>query len=196
MQKLLVTALSLFLCNKAFCQQKSLAEVNQQRQKLNKNAMLAVGSWSAVNIIYGTIASGKASGSTKYFHQMNAIWNGVTLGLVTTGHLLAKKEGDLNLEQSLKKQAVAEKLLLVNAGLDVAYIAGGMYMKERSKSSIENRDKLKGYGESVMVQGAALLFFDALMYGLHNKNGKSLYGLAGKMSAGVTPTGIGVSVRL
>jgi hypothetical protein len=171
-------------------------EVNQQRQKLNKNAMLAVGSWSAANIIYGTIASGKTSGSTKYFHQMNAIWNGVTLGLVTTGHLLAKKEGYLTLEQSLKKQAAAEKLFLVNAGLDVAYIAGGLYMKERSKSSIENRVKIKGYGESVMVQGAALLFFDALMYGLHNKNGRALYGLAGKLSVGATPNGLGISVNI
>ena len=81
MRNILVTALSLCLCNKIFSQYNSLDEINLQRQKLNKNAFVALGSWSAANIVYGSIASGKTTGTTKYFHQMNAIWNGVTLGL-------------------------------------------------------------------------------------------------------------------
>ena len=115
---------------------------------------------------------------------------------MATSTLLAGKEKELTLEHSLKKQARVEKLFLVNAGLDVAYIAGGLYMKERSKNSFDNRDKLKGYGESVIVQGAALLLFDGLMYALHTNNGKPLFDLASKVAIGAGPAGFGVSIGL
>lgn len=54
------------------------------------------------NIIYGTIAGSQATGSNKYFHQMNAVWNGVTAGIVAIGLLSNKKEGSLTLSESLK----------------------------------------------------------------------------------------------
>ncbi len=81
----------------------------------------------------------------------------------------------------MKKQGAVEKIFLVNAGLDVAYIAGGLYLKEKSVNSAGNASRLKGYGESIMLQGSVLLFFDAIMYGIHNKNGKNLFLLGDKM---------------
>lgn len=179
-----------------FSQQLVLDEFNQQRQKINKKGLLVLGSWSAANIIYGTIASSQTQGSGKYFHRMNAIWNGVTLGVSAFGYFNAKKDEGLSYAQSLKNQAFIEKIFLVNAGIDVAYIVGGLYLKERSKTSSKNSDKFKGYGESIILQGSVLLLFDVVMYSIHNKHGKQLYKMAEKINFTSTDNGVGMVFKL
>ncbi len=194
MRKIIAIITCGLLQNICVAQQVDLAGYNKQAQQINKNGLLVLGSWSAANVIYGSIASSQTSGSTKYFHQMNALWNGITLGLSSAGYLLARKETGLSFEETLKKQAGVEKLFLFNAGLDVAYITGGLYLKERSKNSINNRDKLKGYGESVMLQGSALLLFDVIMYAINNKHGKQLYLGNKNVSLNFTGNGVGLAV--
>ncbi|MCY7291396.1 MAG: hypothetical protein LH615_04360, partial [Ferruginibacter sp.] len=158
-----------------FAQQSSLNNYNKEREKISKKGIKVLAGYSVANIIYGSIAASQANSSNKYFNEMNAIWNGITLGIVGLGYLTAKKEGVLSYNESIKKQHGVEKLFLFNAGLDLAYIAGGAYLKERSKTTDKNRIRLKGYGESVMLQGGVLLLFDAIMYAIHNKHGKALY---------------------
>lgn len=196
MKKIILAAGSFLLCKMVFSQQQNLSDFNLQRKKISKNGMLVLGSWAAANVVYGSIASSQSSGSTKYFHQMNAIWNGVTLGLVAVGHFTAKNEGSLSLAGSLKQQAAVEKLFLLNAGLDVAYIAGGLYMRERSKNSTSKPERLKGYGESIVLQGSVLLLFDAFMYAIHNGHGTKLYKIAEKVDVAATANGVGVVVSL
>lgn len=196
MKTLLISALSILLCKLCFSQQVGLNEFNVKRQKINKKALLIIGGWSAGNIIYGSIASAQTQGSTKYFNQMNAIWNGVTLGIATIGYISAQKNANLSYAQSLKQQTSIEKAFLVNAGIDVAYIAGGLYIKERSKSPSGNPDRLKGYGESIILQGSVLLLFDAILYGVHNQHGKQLYRMAIKINIASTDNGVGIVVKL
>ena len=196
MSKILLGTVGLLLNLAALTQQLNLDQFNKYKQQINKSGLLVIGSWSAANIIYGSIASSKANGSARYFHQMNAIWNTVTLGLSTIGYLSAKKEDGLTYSSTLRKQAAIEKIFLVNAGLDVAYIATGFYMKERAKSNLENKDKNKGYGESIILQGSVLLLFDIIMYGVHNKHGDQLFKLADKLTFAATTYGVGFVVEL
>ena len=127
---------------------------------------------------------------------MNAIWNGVTFAFVGIGYLTAKKEGTLSYAETLKKQGQIEKLFLFNAGLDLAYIGGGLYMKEHSKNITKNAAKTKGYGESVLLQGGVLLLFDGIMYSIHNCHGKQLNKIAEKVQLTSTGNGIGLVVKL
>ncbi len=196
MKKILILIAISILSQQAFCQQATIDNVNLKKQKINKSGFLILGSWSAANVIYGSIATSQTQGSNKYFHQMNAIWNGITLAFVAAGYLGAKKENGLSYDQSLKKQATIEKIFLFNSGLDVAYIAGGFYLKERSKTTTKNPDRLKGYGESVVLQGGALLLFDAIMYSIHNRHGKQLYNMANKVQLATTENGIGLVMNL
>lgn len=177
-------------------QQSTLNELNARRQQIDKTAISLLASYSAANIVYGTIASGQTTGSNKYFHQMNAIWNGVTLGIVAIGHFTAKKEGELELAASLKKQHSVEKLFLFNTALDLAYVAGGAYMYEKSKTTTNKPERLKGYGQSVMLQGGVLLLFDGVMYAIHQKHGKKLNQLLQKVQIATTGNGIGLVVKL
>ena len=177
-------------------QQTNLQDFNLQKKAINQKGFIVLGSWSAANIIYGTIAAQKAVGSNKYYHQMNAMWNAVTLGLVSFGYISGRKNKTLNFSESLKQQSTVEKLFLFNAGLDVAYIAGGLYLVEKSKTNIEHTDRNKGFGKSIILQGSVLLAFDAIMFGIHQHHGKQLYKLAEKVEVATTADGLGVIVKL
>ena len=196
MKKQIAIACICILSVTAFAQQTNLTAFNKERERINRTGIKVLAGYSAASIIYGSIAAGQATGSNKYFHEMNAIWNGITLGITGIGFFTAKKEGILSYTESLKKQHNVEKLFLFNAGLDVAYIAGGAYLKERSKTTTKNALRLKGYGESVMLQGGVLLLFDGVMYAIHNRHGKSLQKMGEKIQLTTTVNGIGLVVKL
>ena len=65
-----------------------------------------------------------------------------------------------------------EKILLFNAGLDVAYVMGGLYLNERGKNATDTqkRDQLRGFGKAVVLQGGFLLVFDTVMYLVHHQH--------------------------
>ncbi|MEP7163434.1 MAG: hypothetical protein ABI741_02010 [Ferruginibacter sp.] len=198
MRKLILLTVA-FSTSHAFSQaQPDLNTFNRQRIRITKNAMIALGSWSAANLIYSGIATGQTTGTTRYFHQMNVMWGGINLGLAALSYIGLKNKDGLSLVQSLKQQAGIEKTYMLNAGLDVAYIASGLYLKERSKSNIKisNQQKLKGYGESIILQGAALLLLDGVMFTVHNIHGKKLYKMIDKVQLAVTGNGVSMVVKL
>ena len=196
MKKLIATVCICILSVTGFAQQTNLTGFNKERERLSRTGIKGLAVYSAANIIYGSIASSQTTGSNKYFHEMNAIWNGITLGITGIGFLTAKKEGTLSYGESLKKQQHIEKLFLFNAGLDVAYIAGGAYLKERAKTTIKNPLWLKGYGESIMLQGGVLLLFDGIMYTIHNRHSILLNKMGENIKLASTPNGIGFIVKL
>lgn len=199
MRKLILITAVVFSGSRAFSQsQADLNTYNRQKNKITKNGMKVLAGWSAANVIYSAIATGQSSGTSLYFHQMNVMWGGINLGIAALGYLGTKNKDGLSLIQSLKQQAGVEKTYLFNAGLDVAYIASGLYLKEKAKTriKIENRQKEKGYGESIILQGAALLLLDGVMFTLHNSHGKKLYKMMDKVQVGATGNGISMLVKL
>ena len=167
---------------------------NQQRFAINKRGFLVLSSWSAANIISGIAGTTTSSGQAKYFHQMNAIWGAVNLAIALPGYIGARKSNaDLTLAASLKGQAAAEKTFIFNAGLDLAYIAGAVWLVEKGNTA-SNSDKYKGYGKSVLMQGAFLLVFDAVMFASHNQHGKKLYRTLETLK--LAPNSVGLNVPL
>lgn len=166
------------------------------QQDINKTGMLVLGGWAAGNILAGTYGNFKASGEAKYFHQFNAMWNVVNLGIATLGYLNAVNSDPalmINVE-IIKEFNSLQNILLLNAGLDVAYIATGFYLKERSKNSLSAK-RLSGYGNSLLLQGGFLLAFDFALYFTHQNNASiNLYPhLESLLSGGV---GFGINWKL
>jgi hypothetical protein len=154
--------------------QVTLQEFNRERFAINKKAFLVLGSWSAANIISGVIGQSASTGQAKYFHQMNIIWGSVNLLVALPGYIGARKSAtDLSMTASIKGQAATEKTFAFNAGLDLAYMAAGAWTIEKGNSHA-NSDKYRGYGKSIIMQGAFLLIFDAVMFTTHNRHGKKL----------------------
>jgi hypothetical protein len=196
MRKLILCSALFIYVQSVICQQTTLNQFNIERQEISKKGLKILSAYSISNIIYGSIASSNITGSNKYFHKMNVIWNGVTLGIVGISSIFSKKEKVLSYGGSLKKQSEIEKIFLFNAGLDLAYIAGGAYLKERSKTSTNNPSRLNGYGESVIFQGIVLLLFDGIMYSVHNNHGKKLNKMAEKLILTTTDFGVGLFLKL
>lgn len=150
-----------------------IEEFNENRNSINKYAMTVLGSWAIANIGISGYRYYNSSGKTKYFHQMNSAWNIVNLAIAGFGYYgAANPETGLSLQKTISEQHNIETLLLVNGALDVAYIMTGFFLKERGLRKSANR--LKGYGNSLILQGGFLLAFDAILYYIHNDHSKEL----------------------
>lgn len=174
--KYLILAFGLmFITDMAFGQGELLAEVDQRRIQLNKINMSVLGTWAVGNIVGSGILRSQTQGSTRYFHEMNVIWNIVNLGLAAGGLYGAFTEdpSSYSLEQTYAAQQQIEKILLFNLALNGTYITAGALMRERSKNILDDdvkRDRFKGYGTSLMVQGGFLLLFDLTQFILHHQH--------------------------
>lgn len=159
----------------SFAQQSDLITFENQKASITKKSMLVLGGWSAANIITSAFATKTNNDEMHYFHQMNVQWNSINLFLAALGYLGEglKKNDNPTLASVLKHQGGTEKTYLLNLGLDVGYIAVGLYLTERSKSR-KKPAVLKGYGNAIMFQSAFLLLYDAANYFIHRKHGKKL----------------------
>ena len=195
--KIFITGL-VFICMYSCCKSQSLelTDFNKERIKLTKQSMLVLGSWSAANLIFSGASAGSAEGSNKYFHQMNTIWGGINITLAAIGYLGAKNQDGLSFAKSLQKQSSLEKTFLFNTGLDIAYIAGGFYLKEKAYNDLKNKDRYKGFGNSIVLQGSALFLFDGIMYLLHQQHGKKINKFFEKFQLTTTPNGLGCIVKI
>lgn len=164
-------------------QEFSLDQFNANRNQINATAMLTLGGWAISNIAVNTaFYAGAKEDEHKYFYQMNAAWNVINLAIAGFGYYgSTNPDGGLSLYASLQEQAAIEKILLFNAGLDVAYIMTGFYLIERSKNSAKYSNQLKGYGKSLILQGGFLFAFDLVVYYLQHQNHKLAANLLSNM---------------
>ena len=162
MKRIILTLTFLNFLALAYVQAQGLAGINSERLHKQKVSMLVLGGWAAGNIAAGSILASQRKGEDKYFHLMNAGWNLVNLGLATAGYLSAASSGPsgLDLYTTIQEQQRIQKIFLFNAGLDVGYMMGGLYLMERSKQTENKPERLRGFGKSILLQGAFLFVFD------------------------------------
>lgn len=141
--------------------------INLDNQKdINRSGMYTLLGWSATNLVVGTIATTQTEGSTHYFHQMNALWNTVNLGLSIGGLIQERKLKVESLQDFKARQHKLEKIFLINGGLDLVYMGVGAGLLLSNNES----DRNQGYGQSLILQGGFLMLFDGAMYFLHRNN--------------------------
>jgi len=171
--------------------------ISQSRNMLTKKAMIVLGSWSVANIASGFILANGANGEAKYFWRMNAYWNFINLGLAGIGYAGVRRTMKLHdgFTENYKAQHSIEKLYAFNAGLDLAYIAGGFYLRERGNREADQRkrDQFKGYGSSIAVQGGFLLLMDCVMFTLHQKNTRRMNNKLQQLEITAGPGGLGLA---
>jgi hypothetical protein len=125
-------------------------QARQQQMKRNKHILLG---WGVANA-----ASGIALYPTEYrdFGLMNASW-----GLINSGiALLAMRDGStsgssLSFAEMLRQEQQFNRIVALNAGLDVGYMIAGLWMMTEGNSSM-----VRQYGTSVLIQGAFLFVYD------------------------------------
>ena len=182
-----------------FAQSNLLLDFNENRIKKQKRAMLVLGSWAVANMAAGAALQGNAEGTTKYFHQMNLGWNAINLTIAGLGYWgITRTDPSLfDLAQSIDGSHRFQKILLFNTGLDIGYMIGGAYLIERSKNTPidKNPDRLKGFGQSIILQGGFLFAFDLATFLILSADNQAIPGLLGNLNFGIQPNGIGLSFK-
>ena len=154
-------------------QQDEFINLSLKHYSDQKNAMIILGTWGLVNAITGGIAMMRTTNQEmRSFYQMNLGWGLVNTAIAGLGYYSAMN-GQLDPHQPLELLRQNEKIksiLLLNAGLDVAYMVSGLYLIERSRRNSDNADRWRGFGKSIILQGAFLFAFDLGVYLHFNKN--------------------------
>ena len=146
----------------------SMLESYQRRQHVNRVGMIVLGGWAVGNIVLGSVLSLTEIGDSA-FHQMNALWNTVNLGLATAGLVRAfRGSPPPTFAKEIRAQHSIEKILLLNAGLDGGYMAFGLYLMQLKEGRFA--ESYPGWGRSLVLQGSFLLAFDLVMYLIHRQN--------------------------
>ncbi|MFP2896693.1 DUF6992 family protein [Corallococcus sp. 4LFB] len=166
-----------------------LAEHNAEAVRVNQTAMGILFGWAVLNIGTGVAGHFASEGETRAFFQANAAWNVVNLVIAGLGYhgQATADPATWDLARSLSEGQRMEKVLLLNAGLDVGYIAFGGWLWERGLR--KDSERLRGWGKSVLVQGAFLLVFDGVLTFLNAK-------LNGELTARLVPAPDGVGLML
>jgi len=175
-KRLLIYGLFCGVCMLIYAQPE-LRSFNEERLSINKQGMLVLGSWALANLATSPILASRSSGARKAFYQMNGYWNAVNLVIAGIGYYSAigMETSGLSLAETLKEQQNIEKILLFNSALDLGYITGGFLLRERSKSVTNHSDRLKGFGNSLILQGAFLFVFDVSLYVIHLNHSEFLF---------------------
>jgi len=191
MKKVILFFCLLTVSGIVFSQKTDLLKFEKVRTGIQKRSMIALAGWSAANIVVSGIATDTRNKEMRYFHQMNVMWGGINLAIAGLGYWGASKEKINNpiLADVLKHQNRIEKTYLINAGLDVVYVGAGLLMNKTSDNQ-KNPEKFKGYGNSIMLQGAFLLIYDAIIYAIHKKHGRQLKGMTEHISLNGGPGAI------
>lgn len=181
----------LLLQNISSAQEIHVDRLNFQRNQINRYAMITLGSWAVGNMAVNGVLYRSGEKDRKYFYQMNMAWNVVNLAIAGFG-LYGALHPDTSptLFEAIMEQSNIEKILLFNAGLDVAYMMTGFHLKERAKNTIKHHDRLKGYGNSLVLQGGFLLAFDMTVYFIQAGNHELIKKLLEHMS--VAPGSISI----
>lgn len=158
----------------SLCFSQKLTDFNGKRFKTDQRLMIGLGSWATANFIGSGIGWATAPNEEmKSFHQMNVMWNTVNIALAIPGYIKAKKENAaMSFHETLSAQQRTEKVFLINSGLDIGYISGGLLLRSAAKNNLEKQDQFNGFGNGLILQGGFLLVFDLTAYFIHNRHRK------------------------
>jgi len=174
----------------------SINELHQRRITTNQKGMWVLSGWGVANMSSGIIGALSTNNTeVKAFHTMNALWGMVNTGIGVLGLMRAKKEKGWSIADADKYRAYksVKKLYAINGGLDLLYMGAGIFLTTRADKATHPA-RNSGYGNSLIVQGAGLLLFDAAMYLSHQKQ-RRYWKKAGPEFA-VTKSGIGMVYHL
>ena len=140
---------------------------------------ILLGVWAAGSMIKGSIIAliGHRTGRKQWmrFGRQNAMWGAVDALIVGAGVLGRSRRGELTPDEVDAQARKLRVMLLLNAGADVIYIAGGAHIAYRAKPArpggpaepsltgspeVTSFKMGRGDGVAIVIQGAFLLGLD------------------------------------
>jgi hypothetical protein len=158
-----------------------------------------VAAWGGVNVAGGlalVLASGRDERGARWaFGAMSAGWGAVNVGIAAVGLATAPTEAATAYGAALSAERNFHDILLLNLGLNVAYAGVGGTMLAAGYRDVSNAAEWRGFGTSLILQGAGLLVLDGVAFLASRTRLADLVGLAGDLSATALPTGFRLALR-
>jgi len=127
--------------------------------RVERAGTAVLGGVAVANLAGGTTGYFTAKDPTwKAFHGTNAAWNTVNLGLAAAGAVSMARRPEESRSARLERGQRLHRVLAINAGLDVGYMAAGGTMW--ALGAHDDHPELVGAGSALLLQGAFLLAFD------------------------------------
>jgi len=185
-------------CTFAYTQSNLLSSINESRFDIQRKGMLVLGSWALGNMAIGAIRLGQTTGEDKAFQQMQIGWSLINMTIATWGYFGTQNTDYLTWDtyQSVHEHYKMQKILLFNAGLDVGYMLGGAYLMERGKREVKNAERLRGFGRSILLQGAFLFVFDVSLHTFLSSDNAKLKPILNQSSIGFAPNEVHLRIAL
>ena len=177
----------------------SLAQVQSAQFGDARRAHLwRVGAWGGVNALGGLAlvwASSRSAQSTRWhFGAMSAGWGLVNAG-IAAGGLLASGPPPAEPGPLLAAERQFHDVLLLNLGLNVAYSAVGATMLGASYYGVDTVGRWRGFGTSLILQGAGLLVLDGIAFWASRGRLSSLLDAGVQLSVHPAPTGLALTLQ-
>jgi len=134
----------------------------------NQQTSLALLSgWSVANLSLTPIATENLfnpQSKNDYFHQMNFFFNVINGAIAGYAHYEVNRRSKLSwkLSEIEEQRKKALKSIKFNMGLDISYVLGGIILNSLVKYGDDRYPQYRGYGNSMIVQGAYLFLYDAI----------------------------------
>lgn len=160
-----------------------IAALFQARELLIGRGLAVLSAWALLNLIGSgyLVRQADRRHAAYYFHGMNVLWGAINAALACSGilQLHFRVPAGLTVAEVFRTQLFYENLFLLNAGLDVAYVMTGYYLRAQAASTEQRPERLFGFGRALWVQGGFLLVFDAAMWAALHWQGQALFTLLG-----------------
>jgi len=157
-----------------------------------------VAAWGGANALGGLALAwgvGRSDRSAAWhFGAMTAGWGAVNVGIATIGLSTATPPAP-TAEAVLGAERQFHDLLLFNLGLNVAYAAVGATMLGAGYRDVSNAGRWRGFGTSLILQGAGLLVLDGIAFFASRARLASLLDAGMTLSLQPHPTGATLALQ-
>ena len=157
-----------------------------------------VAAWGGANALGGLALVWGVGRSERpaawHFGAMTAGWGAVNVGIAAIGLSTATPPAPTT-EAVLGAERQFHDILLFNLGLNVAYSAVGATMLGAGSRDVSNAGRWRGFGTSLIVQGAGLLVLDGIAFFASRARLSSLLDAGVSLSLQPLPTGATLAIQ-
>lgn len=196
MKKAFAFIFSIVAFSSIYGQEISTDQFNAERVKISRGGLYGLAGFSALNFAVSGAGWATTEGATREFHRANVTWNFVNIAIAIPGLISSyrKSVNGFSAMKTFDEQRKAEATYLINGIFDASYMGIGLYLRERSRITEKDANRMKGWGNALLLQGGFLLLTDIVMYSMHARHGnKKLKKI--DFTAGFYGTGFGAVLK-
>lgn len=167
-----------------------LAQWNADRLRTQRVAMGVLGGWAIANLVVGLVGGlADSDARRRSLYLGSAAWNVVNLAIAgfSLRDAFRANPSSFDLQSSQREGDGLAKALLLNMGLDAAYLAAAAFLWQRGEAVGDAR--LVGFGQALLLQGGFLAVFDTAFFLLVNRHLRGLW-----LSPIPAPNAVGLSL--